>query len=378
MSTLHLRRIMAGVIAVGLMASMAACTTPAPGSSGPNTDKVVLPEIGKAPADLRVDLITLQRLGLPSDQTLGANLAATSAGVSNYTWFGPPGINPPAALSAFQTAVAAGSKGVVVAALPDDLFGRPIDDAVDAGTAVVTVDVPAPNSEASAHFGPSRFALGVALAKEWSDKLGTNAKGYIQPGNCSPTVPVLVSVIDGFRAEMDKLQPGVETKEALDVTADPTSNFTSWQQVITQESDALGFFGVCDQDTPNLVKIKESTGGTYLIGTTSGDTVETLKAVKKGVLDTVVSQDGFVQGYTAMYFVLQKLINDKEIPKGWFNTGLQVINKDNVDPALERLTSKDPKVSFLYYQSVIEKLIASQPVGFDTLLTSPDPGPTLD
>ncbi|WP_375399455.1 sugar ABC transporter substrate-binding protein [uncultured Amnibacterium sp.] len=326
---------------------------------------------------MRVDLLTLQRLGLPADQNLGAKLAASSANVKSYNWFGPPGLNPPTEVAALQSAAAAGSNGIVVGAFPAELFQRPIDDAVSKGITVETLDVPAPASQASAHFGPSKFALGVALADDWAKVLGKGAKGYVQPGVCVPGLPVLDAVVRGFKSEMTKLEPGVTTKAALNVTGDPASNFTSWQRVTTQESDALGFFGVCDQDAPNLVKVKKSSNAKYLIGTTSGDTASTITEVKNGTLNTVVSQDGFVQGYTSMYFLLQHLISKKPIPKGWFNTGLQVITKSNADAALSRLKATDPKVSYLYYQSVIDKLLTEKPTESPAdALTSSAAGPT--
>ena len=380
MNRIRSTRAVTAVVAIGVAFALTACSNSAATSEKADkaaAAKVTLPKIGTAPSGMRVDLLTLQRLGLPADQNLGAKLAASSANVTAYNWFGPPGLNPPTEVSALQSAAAAGSKGIIVGAFPAELFQRPIDDAVAKGISVVTLDVPAPASQASAHFGPSKFALGVALADDWAKQLGKGKKGYVQPGVCVPGLPVLDAVVNGFRSEMAKLEPGVTTRAALNVTGDPTSNFTSWQRVTTQDSDALGFFGVCDQDAPNLVKVKEASGGKYLIGTTSGDTAATVAEVKNGTLNTVVSQDGFVQGYTSMYFLLQNLINKKPIPKGWFNTGLQVITKANATQALARLKSTDPKVSYAYYQSVITKLLAENPTESPSdALTSPDAGPT--
>ena len=377
MNTTRIRRAAVAVLAAGALTALTACSGQGSTTAQKAASDVKLPTIGTAPASMRVDLLTLQRLGLPADQNLGAKLAATSASVKAYNWFGPPGLNPPTEVSALQNASAAGSKGIIVGAFPAELFQRPIDDAVQKGITVETLDVPAPASQASAHFGPSKFALGVALADDWAKVLGKGKKGYVQPGVCVPGLPVLDAVVSGFKSEMTKLEPGVTTKAALNVTGDPTSNFTSWQRVTTQESDALGFFGVCDQDAPNLVKVKQASGGKYLIGTTSGDTAATVAQVKSGTLNTVVSQDGFVQGYTSMYFLLQHLINKKPIPKGWFNTGLQVITKANSAKALARLKSTDPKVSYAYYESVITKLLAEKPTASPSgALTSPDAGPT--
>lgn len=379
MSRRPVRRSIAIAATLACTAALAACADRGTTSTHETAAKTLaLPTIGAAPSGTRVDLLTLQRLGLPADQNLGAQLAATGAGGTSYKWFGPPGLNPPSEVSALQSAVAAGSKGIVVGAFPSQLFQRPIDDAVSKGVAVVTLDVPAPGSRATTHFGPSKFALGVALADAWSKKLGQGAKGYVQPGVCVPDLPVLDAVVSGFSSEMAKVEPGVTTKKSLNVTGDPSSNFTSWQRITSQESNALGFFGVCDQDAPNLVKVKQASGGKYLIGTTSGDTADTVQAVKSGVLDTVISQDGFVQGYAAMYYLLQKLVNNKPIPEGWFNTGLQVITQANADAALDRLQSKDPKVSYAYYQSVLRSLLsegAGKLPPASAALTSPEAGP---
>ena len=312
-----------------------------------------------AAADTKVSLLTLFRAGLAIQLDAGAAQAAKEYG-AEYNWFGPPGLDPPTQIKALQDAVSAGATGVATMAFPGELWVRPIDNATSSGATVVTLDTPSEGSTATTHFGPSKYALGTALADAFSTRLGPDAHGYIQPGICVPGLPSLTSPFTGFTERMKEIQPGVSVREAVNTTGDPSTNFAAWQRIIEQEPDALGFIGNCDQDVPNLVKIKQDTGGKYLIGATSGDSPENLASVRDGVMDVIVGQSGFVEGYLTMHYLLASLVDHKPLPKGWVNTGYEVITKDNAAQILTR-NQADPTAAdgaLAYNKKIIDQIVA--------------------
>jgi ribose transport system substrate-binding protein len=343
--------------AVAVAATLAAVATSASGG------KAAPGATGVKKAGPKVALITLYREPLAQQMAAGAKLAAQEYG-ADFHWQGPPGLNPPAEVKMLQDEVAAGTKGVVLMQYPPDLFNAPIKQATDQGVPVITIDVAAPDSTSGTHVGPGKTELGIAEGKYLAKLLGRRAKGYIQPGICVPGLDVLVAPFVGVRKIFKALVPGVTVKKELNVTGDPATNFTAWQRIISQNPKALGFIGNCDQDAPNLVKIKQTSKRKFIIADTSGDGIPVLKAVKAGTMNVVIGQSGFVSGYVGMKLLLEKLVNKKDPPHGWLDTGIETISPANVDAAIkvrQQLAAGNLKAGYTYYKRAILRALAQKP-----------------
>ena len=349
--------ITAACAAVGV-ATAAAVATSASGGAEPVANP------NATAAKPKVAIITLYREPLAQWMVAGARLAAQEYG-ADFRWQGPPGLNPPAEVKLLQDEIAAGTKGIVLMQYPPDLFNAPIRQAVRQGVTVVTTNVPAPDSDATTHVGPAKVELGIAEGKVLAKLLGgRKAKGYIVPGICVPGLDVLVAPFTGLKRALKRLAPGVVMRNAVNVTGDPSTNFTAWQRIISQNPKALAFVGNCDQDAPNLIKIKKSSGAKYLIGDTSGDSVANLKAVQAGTMNVMTTQTGFVSGYVAMKLVLEKLVNGKDVPKGWIDSGIETITPANAAAAIkvrQQIAAGNLKAGYAYYRRAIVRALTTKP-----------------
>lgn len=301
----------------------------------------------------KIILDTLFRAPLAQNEAAGANLAATEAG-AKVIWVGPADINPPAAIKALQDAVAAGADGAMVAAFPGDLFRVPINQA---GIPVTTMDLYSPGSKAATHFGPDKYELGASLAKDFAKGLPADASGEIVGGICVPGLPALRAPQQGFIDTMKTLAPKVTFKADVPTDGDPTKNYTSWQRIIQQNPNAVGFIGQCDQDVPNLIKLKkQSPTSKWLIGATSGDSVDNIAAVKDGTMVAIQSQNGWPEGYLSAKLLLMHLAKNTPLPGGWIDTGFTNITKDNADEVTARI--KDPSLNAAAFKSLIDAVLA--------------------
>lgn len=342
--------------AIAATATLTALTTTASGGHGPQA-------VSAKKAGPKVALITLYREPLAQQMAAGAKLAAQEYG-ADFHWQGPPGLNPPAEVKMLQDEVAAGTKGIVLMQYPPDLFNAPIKQATDQGVALITIDVSAPDSTSGTHIGPAKTELGIAEGLVLGKLLGKNAKGYMQAGICVPGLDVLVAPFVGLRKILKVLSPGVTVRKELNVTGDPATNFTAWQRIVSTNPKARGFVGNCDQDAPNLVKIKQTTKGKFLIADTSGDGIPVLRAVKAGVMNVVIGQAGFVSGYVGMKLVLEKLVNGKEPPKGWLDSGIETITPANAAAAIkvrQQLAAGNLKAGYAYYKRAILRTLSQKP-----------------
>jgi ABC-type sugar transport system substrate-binding protein len=112
---------------------------------------------------------------------------------------GPSSIDPTTAISDFQNLVAAGVKGVLTMACPEQLWTHPIATAVGEGVAVDTIDISSPGSGASFHVGSPRPQMGAAVAQLYAQTLWSGVKGTVIAGLCVPGLPQLTSPTQGSR-----------------------------------------------------------------------------------------------------------------------------------------------------------------------------------
>jgi ribose transport system substrate-binding protein len=341
----------AAVTVIAAAATLTALTTTASGSrSAVRADKP------------KVAIITLYREPLAQWMVAGAKLAAQEYG-ADFHWQGPPGLNPPAEVKMLQDEVAAGTKGIVLMQYPPDLFNAPIRQAVQQGVSVITTNVAAPESDSKTHVGPGKVELGIAVGKALAPAL-KGKRGYLQAGICVPGLDVLVAPFLGLAIALKKYAPGVRLSSYLNVTGDPATNFTAWQRIISQKRDALGFVGNCDQDAPNLIKIKATSKKKFIIADTSGDSVANLKQVQNGTMNVMTTQTGFVEGYVAMKLILEKLVNGKAIPEGWLDTGVETVVPKNAAGAIkvrQQIQAGNLKAAYNYYKRAIVRALTMKP-----------------
>jgi ABC-type sugar transport system substrate-binding protein len=297
-------------------------------------------------------LDTLYRAPLAQNEAAGAMAAAEETGAS-INWVGPTNIDPPAAIKAFQDAAAAGADGAIVAAFPGDLFKVPIDQA---DMPVVTIQLSSPGSAAKLHLATDKYELGASLAKEFAAALPPDSKGEVIAGICVPGLPALVAPQQGFIDTMKELQPGVTVIGDNAVDGDATKNYVSWQRIIQQNPDALGFVGQCDQDVPNLIKLKRDSGAPWLIGATSGDSAENIAAVKDGTMVSIIGQNGWLEGYLATRLLLEQIVNGTPMPEGFIDLGHTVITPENADAVTARV--QDPTLNATDFKEFIDKVLA--------------------
>lgn len=346
MRTTHSRRVIAAIVALGVFGLAAACGDD--GSSGGSADGSV--------KGTKVGMIGMYNAPYMTNAAAGAEAAADEVG-AEFHYYGPQGLDPDKAIADFQNAVATGNKGLITFAYPSELWRNPIDRAVDQGVTVSTADIYSDGSKAITHTGPPKLAMGAALAQAFADQLPEGASGQIVPGICVPGVKVTLAPLPGFVDRMKELRPDVEVVDPEATVGDPAQNFAAWQRIVAKYPNALGFFGMCDVDLPNLAKLKEDNpAAKWLVGATvGGDDAVLLDALKTGDVVGAISQRSWVQGYVGMKLILNHMANGDDMPNGWINTGFDLVTKDNVDQ-IKKVVS-DPAAAKAYYGAMAEKIV---------------------
>jgi ribose transport system substrate-binding protein len=293
----------------------------------------------------------------------GSRAAADSAGAKFQT-AGPTGIDPPGQIQDFRDVVAAGAKAVTVVAYPEDQWIRPIDDAAASGVPVSTTDVASPKSKETIHVGPRQQDLGKTLGEVVARKLGKDARGEVVLGLCIPGLDVLEARTDAFKKVFAEQAPNVKVLGPFDVSDDPSENFSNWQRLVQTNEDALAFVGVCEFDLPSLVRIKDKDPGADYEIASIGINPEGLQGIESGTALAAVGQKPFFQGYVAMKFLLDQMAKGnttpEEMPRGWIDSGAEVVTADNVKEIIAREESLDEgyQKTLDYYKKDMDKILA--------------------
>ena len=315
-----LRRCAMALVIAGVSLGLAACSA---SSSAHKSGSV-------AKSSKKLVLVQLQSAPFYYQMATGVAAAAKANGFTTSVT-GPAQLDPSAAISDTQDAVAAGARGMLVSAFGS--FTPILNRALAQNVSVCTADVADPGSKVPCHIGSPTANEGAALAKYFATKLGSNASGDIVSGICVPGYPPLAAKISGFTAEMKTLEPHVKVLGPFNVTGAPTTNQAAWLRLASQYPKAIAFFGPCDQDVPSLVRMKE-TGGSkahYLIGTIAGgDDPSAMSAIRSGVLTAAVNQHGYVDGYVGGLMLVDHILHGTALAKGWVNTGFDLVTKANV------------------------------------------------
>ncbi|MBI2927113.1 MAG: substrate-binding domain-containing protein [Verrucomicrobia bacterium] len=226
-------------------------------------------------------------------------------------------------------------KGLVVVPMPGAVWITPIRQATEAGIPVLTANVSSTGSTATAWFGQDEFASGVTLATELRKFLAVQNKpaGRIIVGICAPGVSVLVERYEGFKKGMAGTQYLIS--DPFDVNTENTANYAAWENLAGANPEMLALVGLCSMDLPNLAKLKVRTKGQWLVaGYDLGR--ETLDAVKAGTVQVVVGQHPYLQGYLPVVALARHLRDQRPLPQGWIDTGMEVVTRDNVETIYAR------------------------------------------
>ena len=265
----------------------------------------------------------------------GAEDAAQAEGVI-VDVVGPASFSATAdAIAMFEGMTQKQVKGLVVVPMPGEVWVTPIRQATEAGIPVLTANVTSPGSSATTWFGQDEFASGVTLAAEFRKFLAAQNKqaGRIIVGICAPGLSVLVERYEGFKKGMAGTP--YQISDPFDVNTENTANYAAWENLAGANPEALAMVGLCSMDLPNLAKLKVRTKGQWLVaGYDLGR--ETLEAVKAGTVQVVVGQHPYLQGYLPVMALARHLRDKRPLPRGWIDTGMEVVTRDNVEAVYAR------------------------------------------
>ncbi|KGX84143.1 sugar-binding protein [Pontibacillus marinus] len=260
----------------------------------------------------------------------GAREAEEELGVA-VEYNGPKKTSVSEHIEWIEKAVAAKVDGIITQGLDEETFAPVINQAIDKGIPVITIDTDAASSKRSAYVGTDNYQAGFLAGQALIQDTGGQANVGIITGSFEARNMQLR--VQGFRDAV-KNAPGVKI---LDVRA---SNITRIQaaekadEMLSKYSEMDAFFGTSALDSYGIastVQQRGRTNGVYII---AFDTLpETIELIRDGIIDATVVQKPYKMGYESVRLLTQ--IGRGKTVEPIHHTGTDILRRED-------LTRKEP------------------------------------
>jgi ribose transport system substrate-binding protein len=281
---------------------------------------------------------------LPYWQTASAGLAKAGAlyGVK-VDVRGPENYDPAAEVKEFRDTIALKPSGILVSVADSGLMQAPINEAIEAGIPVITIDADAPASKRLYFIGTNNLQAGRLGGQRVLDKL--HGKGNIVFYTMPQTN--MDERLKGYK-DVFADHPAVKIVEVFNIKGDAGNAFDRTQHWLTDKSaEHIDAFICLDasagKDVAEAVKRNNATDRLIV----AMDTDEaTLNLVKSGLIDATVAQKPF----TMAFYGLKQLDDVHHYPVDlkkdystdsfspfprFVDTGVSLVDKVNVDLYLQ-------------------------------------------
>ena len=289
---------------------------------------------------------------LPYWQTAAAGLGKAGAqyGVK-VEMRGPDTYDPEAEVKEFRDATALKPAGIMVSVADTALMQPAINDAIDAGVPVITIDADAPASKRLYFIGTNNLQAGRLGGQRVLDKL--HGKGNVVFYTMPQTN--MDERLKGYK-DIFADHPAIKIVEVFNIKGDAGNAFDRTQHWLTEKGvEHIDAF-VCleassGKDVAEAIRRNNATDRVII----AMDTDEaTLNLVKSGVIDSTIAQKPF----TMAYYGLKALDDIHHYPVDlkkdystdsfspfprFVDTGTSLVDKVNVDLYLQGLQAAQAK-----------------------------------
>jgi ribose transport system substrate-binding protein len=266
----------------------------------------------------------------------GAEMAAKAVGCE-LLFQGAPDFNPVTQVPVLQAVIARQPDAILIAPTDKQQLIAPLQQAVDAGIPVITVDTFIDDGKYQNGTGPGDFPLsyiatdnvlggflaGLALAKQ------IDAKGKVYVSNVKPGISTTDQREEGFKAAMANF-PDITVLDTQFNDNDANKAASQVQAVFARNADLAGVFGA------NLFSAIGAADGVKALGKTGAIRVVAFDAptrivddLKSGLVDLAVAQHPAEIGYYGVMTAFA-VINGQSVPPQ-IGTGATIMTKDNID-----------------------------------------------
>ena len=233
--------------------------------------------------------------------------------------------------------------GILIAVNDQMALKNPVEDAIDAGVPVVTVNSGVQSEKVSAHAGTDNYNAGAMGAHTLAKLIGE--KGLVMNIGIDASSETGRQRESGFRETMEKHYPEVKLLPTQHSLGDVNRAMNITSDQLTGNPDVVGIFCAQDNGGTGAAQALKQRGVKDKIKLVAFDSSpDEFLLFLDGYLDALVVQDPFMQGYQGVY-AIDPVINGGQPEKKYFETMAKVVTMDNIsEPEYYDVMARNPTI----------------------------------
>jgi ribose transport system substrate-binding protein len=134
-----------------------------------------------------------------------------------------------------------------------------------------------------------------------------------------------------------------------------SGNYSAWAAELKAHPNPLACMGPGNADAISVSEVEQHTGKHYVVG--QADLApQALQGVKTGLVTALVSPEHWLKGYIAEALLIKHAQTGAPLPKGWWNPGLLLVTKKNVNQIIAR--QKNNTTRYQWFKSEVNYELA--------------------
>ncbi|MDP3264926.1 MAG: sugar-binding protein [Tabrizicola sp.] len=286
---------------------------------------------GTAAVAQDITIAVVPKVAVPffDDCNTGAQAAADALGV-NYQWVVPQNTQGSTQVKIMEDLIARQVSGIAISVNEPKSVEGVIKQAMDAGIKVVTFDSDSANSGRSLYIGTINKQAGVTMGNSMAEKLGGKGKVAIITGQLGASN--LNERIEGVKEAL-AAYPEIEIVATEGTEDDLAKAVSVTEAILRGNPDLAGIFGMSQVGGPAVAKVLAQQEFADRKGAVAvfafDDLPDTIQGVKDGYINGIMVQRPVTMGKLAVEQLVAQIKG--EAPGGDIDTGVTVVNADNLD-----------------------------------------------
>ncbi|RYH06066.1 sugar-binding protein [Tropicimonas sp. IMCC6043] len=285
--------------------------------------------LAKDAGDITVAVVPKVAVPFFDDCNTGAQEAADALGVK-YQWVVPQNTQGSTQVKIIEDLMARHVDGIAISVNEPKSVEGIINQAVEAGIAVLTFDSDSANSNRSMYIGTINEEAGATMGRSMAEALDGKGKVAIVTGQLGASN--LNERIDGVKKALAEY-PDIEIV-ATEGTEDDLARAVSVTEALLRANpDLSGIFGISQVGGPAVAKVlaqKEFNDRAGVIKVFAFDDLpDTIKGVEEGYIDGIMVQRPVTMGKLAVEHLVAQIQGEETNPQD-VDTGVTVVTKDNL------------------------------------------------
>ena len=278
-----------------------------------------------------ITIAVVPKVAVPffDDCNTGAQAAADALGVG-YQWVVPQNTQGATQVKIIEDLIARQVQGIAISVNEPKSVEGVIKQAMAAGIKVVTFDSDSANSGRSLYIGTINKQAGVTMGNSMAEKLGGKGKVAIITGQLGASN--LNERIDGVKEAL-AAYPDIEIVATEGTEDDLAKAVSVTEAILRGNPDLAGIFGMSQVGGPAVAKVLAQQEFADRKGAVAvfafDDLPDTIQGVKDGYINGIMVQRPVTMGKLAVEQLVAQIKG--EAPGGDIDTGVTVVNADNLD-----------------------------------------------